>query len=36
MEGHGSMAFANGDKYVGNWRNELQHGVGIFISQKTG
>jgi hypothetical protein len=29
-DGHGTMTFANGDEYVGEWRQDLRHGRGSF------
>jgi hypothetical protein len=30
------MIFPNGNKYIGEWANDLQHGMGIFYSQAEG
>jgi len=29
MNGKGSLKYANGDKYEGNWRNDNKEGNGI-------
>ena len=29
--GIGTLNFSNGDRYFGEWRNNLQYGVGDFI-----
>ena len=31
VNGQGTYAWRNGDKYVGGWRNGKRHGEGIFI-----
>ena len=35
MEGKGLMTYYNGNSYEGFWRNNLQHGKGIFYNAKT-
>jgi len=34
--GNGTMVFSNGNKYIGQWANDWQHGVGIYFTAKTG
>ena len=29
VDGHGTMYYKNGDKYVGQWKQDLPHGKGI-------
>jgi hypothetical protein len=31
MQGYGSITYAKGDKYEGNFKNEKRHGYGIYI-----
>jgi len=30
------MVFANGNKYIGAWKDDLQHGIGILYSAEEG
>ena len=30
------MLFPNGNKYIGEWNNDLQHGNGLFINKAEG
>ena len=34
MEGKGTKVFASGNMYIGQWKNDLQHGTGVFFSVK--
>jgi hypothetical protein len=36
MEGKGTKIYANQDTYEGMWKDDLQHGPGIFTCHKTG
>lgn len=36
MEGSGTKTFANGNKWTGAWKNNLQHGQGQAYNAKTG
>ena len=36
MHGNGTMNWADGRKYTGPWKNDLQQGLGIFYNPKTG
>ena len=33
-DGQGTMLQVNGDKYIGAWKNDLMHGIGIFYDAK--
>lgn len=28
--GYGIMQYINGDKYVGNWQNDMRNGEGVY------
>ena len=28
------MQFLNGNKYIGSWKDDVQHGVGIYFDMK--
>lgn len=30
-DGKGTFEYANGDKYVGDWKDDMQHGKGIYF-----
>ena len=30
------MVFPNGNKYIGGWKDDLQHGIGVWISGEDG
>ena len=30
-DGKGTFEYANGDKYVGDWKEDMQHGKGILL-----
>lgn len=30
-DGKGTFEYANGDKYVGDWKEDMQHGKGIYF-----
>ena len=34
MEGEGTKIFANGNKYIGQFKNDLMHGHGVWFSIK--
>lgn len=34
MEGRGTKVWASGNKFVGNWKNDVQHGTGVFYNFK--
>ena len=34
IEGQGTKVFANGNTYIGWWKNDLQHGSGVYLSVK--
>ena len=34
IEGKGTKQFANGNRYVGEWKNDNMHGSGVFYSMK--
>lgn len=36
MSGHGTMDFANGDTYTGQWKNNEPNGQGKMVYAKTG
>ena len=36
MEGNGEILFKNGDKYIGNWKNNKKGGKGKIIYRKGG
>jgi len=36
VEGKGTKVWANGNRYEGGWRNNLQHGPGVSFNKKTG
>lgn len=36
MDGQGAKTFANGDVYTGRFKDNLQHGVGQYFTNKTG
>ena len=29
-EGHGSMIYSGGDRYEGNWKNDIPEGDGVY------
>lgn len=31
MMGHGMMLYPDGEHYIGKWRNDLKHGLGIYV-----
>ncbi len=33
-EGHGTMELANGEQYIGEWKNDNMHGKGRFVSSE--
>ena len=34
MEGNGTKYSANGNKYIGQWKNDQKHGVGLHFDAK--
>lgn len=30
--GEGTFCWPNGNKYIGSWANDKQHGIGVFIN----
>tara|TARA_B110000285_G_C15079610_1_gene592740 strand:- start:281 stop:451 length:171 start_codon:yes stop_codon:yes gene_type:complete len=34
IEGKGTKEFANGNRYVGDWKNDQQNGSGVWYSIK--
>ena len=34
--GQGTLVYANGNKYIGSWQDDVQHGIGIFYNQAEG
>ena len=34
MEGNGTKYSANGNKYIGPWKNDQKHGVGLHFDAK--
>lgn len=35
-DGEGTFEWTNGDRYIGSWRTDQRHGVGIYASKKDG
>ena len=36
MEGQGVKSYSNGNKLTGKFKNNLEHGVGMFFNRKNG
>ena len=34
MEGRGTKIWSSGNKFVGQWKNDVQHGTGVFYNFK--
>jgi len=35
-DGTGTMVQPNGNKYIGDWSNDMKHGIGVWYNAKDG